>query len=420
MTDVERLEKLIFDIFSLEKKIKVRSNTNKCISALNSGTANSNTNYSETESFKTKSGIYSGALNLFALNFIKRLERLSKKFKSDIHTINEIAEKIKNIGEAKNSGWAGPYSELVALDFYSQFSEFFNLSYINILPVSEHKKSLPALIGHKETIDIDLCLHFRHYDIFTDVKSFNCIHQNILEEVFDSVEEYALLSLKKSVMIGADNLSSLDYSDVKKNLGYEKRKIYSSLVSAVAGGKRVVKYESKSGISFTFRIQYTNTIETVTEYSPFAMAEAYKFKFLDYGSKLLDNEYSIITMVKNPWFNNETVDFGDFNNMFYRSLARRTFIELNRIDDNASEHSSAYAGTNLKVSDVAKNLAGIIFIDDKSAEEKTAKNLYNAYFYLNPNYKNRIPLSIRKIEKYFRNRREIQIQDFDDFKWDNY
>ena len=402
MTDVERLEKLIFDIFSLEKKIKVRSNTNKCISSLNSK--------NET----------SGSLNLFASNFIKRLERLSQKFKSDGKTINEIAEKIKNIGEAKNSGWAGPYSELVALDFYSQFSEFFNLSYINILPVSEHKSSLPAVIGHKETIDIDLCLHFRHYDIFTDVKSFNCIHQNILEEVFDAVEEYALFSLKKSVMIGADNLSSLDYSDVKKNLGYEKRKIYNSLVSAVASGKRILKYESKSGINFTFRIQYTNTIETVTEYSPFAMAEAYKFKFLDYGSKLLDNEYSVITMVKNPWFNSETVDFGDFNNMFYRSLARRTFIELDKISENAAEHSSVYANTNLKVSDVAKNLAGIIFIDDKSAEEKLAKNLYSAYFYLNPNYKNKIPLTIRKMEKYFRNRREIQIQDFDDFKWDNY
>ena len=150
------------------------------------------------------------------------------------------------------------------------------------------------------------------------------------------------------------------------------------------------------------------------------MAEAYKFKFLDYGSKLLDNEYSVITMVKNPWFNSETVDFGDFNNMFYRSLARRTFIELDKISENAAEHSSVYANTNLKVSDVAKNLAGIIFIDDKSAEEKLAKNLYNAYFYLNPNYKNKIPLTIRKMEKYFRNRREIQIQDFDDFKWDNY
>ena len=48
------------------------------------------------------------------------------------------------------------------------------------------------------------------------------------------------------------------------------------------------------------------------------------------------------------------------------------------------------------------------------------KSLYSAYFYMNPNYKNKAPLTIRKMEKYFRNSREIQIQDFDDFKWDNY
>lgn len=407
MTDVENLESLISSIFSVEKKIKARANTNKCVSALNSPSP-----------------------NLFALNFIKRLRRLSSKFKKNPRTINEITEKIKNIGEAKNSQWAGPYSELVALDFYSQFSEFFNLTYINILPACEHKKSVPSIIGHKETIDIDLCLHFKNYDIFTDVKSFNCIHQNILDEIFDAVEEYALVSLKKSVMIGVDNLSSLDYSDVKANLGFEKRQIFIALAKSISENKRVLKYESKSGIVFTFRIQYSDTLTTVSEYSPFAMAEAYKYKFLDYGSKLLDNKYSIITMVKNPWFNSETVDFGDFNNLFYRSLARRTFVELNKIKEKAAEHSSVYSNTNLKVCDISHNISGIIFIDDKSESEKQARNLYNAYFYLNPNYlpnganqenaEDLKPLTIRNLEKYFRNRREIQIQDFDDFKWDNY
>lgn len=397
MTDVENLEKLIKDIFNVEKVVKNKKNTNKCISPLNSEPK-----------------------NLFAENFIKRLKRLQKKYSADRQTIIQITEKVKNIAEARNSRWAGPYSELVALDFYSQFSEFFNLSYINILPVEKHKSAIPSKIGHTQTIDIDLCLHFRHYDIFTDVKSFNCIHQNILEEIFERVEEYAMLSLKKSVMIGADNRSEIDYSEVKKNLGVEKVRIFRALVQAVSENRRVLKYTSRSGIDFTFRIQYTDILTTVAEYSPFAMAEAYKFKFLDYGSKLLDNEYSVITIVKNPWFNSETVDFGDFNNLFYRSLARRTFIELNRIDEKACEHSGAYCSTQLTVKEVAQNLAGIIFIDDNSATEKMQKSLYNAYFYMNPNYKNKTPLTIRKMEKYFRNSRKIQIQDFDDFKWDNY
>lgn len=397
MTDIENLEQIISRTFGIQKTIRNKANTNSCISPLNRSPR-----------------------NLFAKNFLARLERLNQKFKGDFPALNDIAERVKNIGEARNSGWAGPYSELVALDFYSQFSDFFSLSYINQLPIKNHRKSIPARNGQKEVIDIDLCLHLRHDLVFTDVKSFNCIHQNILDEVIETVEEYSLVTLGKSVMIGVDNLSSLDYTEVKSHLGYEKRKIYYELTNAVSENRRVLHYESKTGIVFTFRIEYSDSISTVKEYSPFAMAEAYKYKFLDYGSKLLDDQYSMITMVRNPYFNDETVDFGDFNNMFYRSLARRTFIELNRMKDDAARYSSSYGQGRIRVRDVAKNLAGIIFIDDESPGEEDEAKLYAAYVYLNPNYAVKKPLTIRKLEKYFRNERESQIKDFDDFKWDNY
>lgn len=397
MTDIENLEKIIRQVFKVSKVIKNRTNTNSCIAPLNRKPH-----------------------NLFARNFFDRLRRLNQKFDGDKSAINDIAERVKNIGEAKNSAWAGPYSELVALDFYSQFSEFFNLSYINLLPIKNHSSSIPAINGQKEVIDIDLCLHLRHDKVFTDIKSFNCIHQNILDEVIEVVEEYSLVTLGKSVMIGVDNLSSIDYTEVKSHLGYEKRKIYYALTNAISENRRLVHYESKTGIVFTFRIEYSDTLSTVKEYSPFAMAEAYKYKFLDYGSKLVDNEYSVITMVRNPWFNEETVDFGDFNNIFYRSLARRTFIELARIKEDAARYSQSYSNKKIRVCDVSRNLAGIVFIDDESSKESDVEKLYSAYFYLNPNYANKKPLTIRKLEKYFRNERECQIKDFDDFKWDNY
>lgn len=397
MTDVENIQLLIKRIFGVQKEIKDKKNTNKCISPLNHKPYNS-----------------------FAKNFVDRLKRLYLQFKNDGRTVNEIADKVKNIAEARNSQWAGPYSELVALDFYNQFNEFFNQTYINILPVKEHPASIPFLNGQKEQIDIDLCLHLRNFNIYTDVKSFNCVHQNILDEVFEAVEEFAMVSLKKSVMIGVDNLSSIDYSEVKLHLGHEKKKIYRLLALAVNDDKRLVEYESRDGIKFTFRIEYSDMISTVKEYSPFAMAEAYKYKFLDYGSKLIGDEYSVITMVRNPWFNQETVDFGDFNNMFYRSLARRTFIELNKIKEKASKFSRSYGNDEIKVCDIAQNLAGIIFIDDNSSFTTRKKQLYNAYFYLNPNYTPASPLTIRNLEKSFRNALECQIKDFDDFKWDNY
>ena len=43
----------------------------------------------------------------------------------------------------------------MALDFYSQFSEFLGISYINLLEIKRHKESIPAINGQKEKIDID-------------------------------------------------------------------------------------------------------------------------------------------------------------------------------------------------------------------------------------------------------------------------
>ena len=173
MTDVENLEKIIRDIFGVRKIIKKKRNTNKCIQPLN---------------------IY--PLNMFAFNFINRLTRLNEKFKDNKIALNTICERVKNLGEAKDSGWAGPYSELVALDFYSQFSEFLGISYINLLEIKRHKESIPAINGQKEKIDIDLCLSLKSEKLFTDVKSFNC-------ETLDGAKQQQLQSAHKRLLMTA-------------------------------------------------------------------------------------------------------------------------------------------------------------------------------------------------------------------------
>ncbi len=206
MTDVENIERLIFRIFGIEKKIRSRSNSNRCIAPLN--TQN---------------------LGLFAYNFHERLSRLARVFAQSPKELNEIAERVKNIGEAREWGWAGPYSELVALDFYAQFSKNLSISFINQLPISLHKNSIAARSGRKEIIDIDILLQTRGIKIYTDVKSFNSVHLQILETIFEKVESFALSSLKKSILVGVDNLSSLDYREVKAHLGAEKTRIFETL-----------------------------------------------------------------------------------------------------------------------------------------------------------------------------------------------
>ena len=403
MTDAENLEKVIRDFFGAERRIRSGS-TNKCAAPLNRPSK-----------------------NLFAYNFLNRLARLSGRFSGREGEAAEICDRLKNIGEAGEHQWAGPYSELVALDFYSQFSEFFGLSYVNVLPVPLHRGSIPARNGHSEKIDIDLCLNMRGQKIYTDVKSFNCVHLQILDGIFREVEEFAKESLGKGVLLGVDNLSEIDYREVKNNLGARMPEIRERLKEAVRNGERVVDYTSVEGMRFSFKVGYLNQghfLSTVREYSPFAMAESYKYKFLDYGNKLLDDEYSMITIVRNPWFNEETVDFGDFNNIFYRALSRRTFMELSRMECPARSCSRNYTNDSVSVSEVSRSLSGIVFIDDHSPSAKSQSELYSAYIYLNPNYScldpAKRPLTTRMLERYFRNAFECQIKDFDDFRFDNY
>lgn len=401
MTDVENFEQLIQRIFGVEKHIANRKSSNACLATLNRR-----------------------PLNLFASNFINRIERLARRYSGQ--EIEEICEKLKNIGEADSSTqsgaakWIGPYSELVALDFYSQFMPKVQSSYISRLPIREHKNSIPARIGRKELIDIDIKLDFPQSIIYTDVKSFNCVHQEILDKVFEKVEDFAAKKCGKTVLLGVDNLSSLDYKRVKNSLGQEKRKIETELEQAVKDGHYYVIYRSRSGLVFNFKINYRNTLTLTREYSPYSMAEAYRYKFVDYGSKLVDNEYSIITMVRNPWFNREIVDFGNFNNYFYRALSRRTFIELADSTEKASEYSSEYGRSSVTVGEISRSLAGLIFIDDKSMESKDFDRLYNAYIYLNPNYGVKPPLTVQDFKHFVRSQYKGQLKDLDDFSHDNY
>lgn len=394
MEEIENLEQIIFNIFGIRKKIN-RRGSNLCLSALNRH-----------------------PLNLFASNFINRLQRLSRRFGGE--EAEEICEKVKNIGEGDKAKWIGPYSELVALDFYSQFNSHVITNYIARLPIKEHPKSIPARMGHKQLIDIDMRLEFPRKVLYTDVKSFNCIHQEILDKIFENVELFAQEKCHKTVLVGVDNLSSLDYKKVKESLGNEKRLIQDELKKAVQEGKYFVNYKSPSGLEFNFKINYSSVLSLKREYSPYSMAEAYRYKFVDYGAKLIDNEYSLITMLRNPWFNRETVDFGNFNNYFYRSLSRRIFIELKDCKEKAFHFSPSYGRSNVTVGEISRNLAGIVFIDDNSMKSKSFDEIYSAYIYLNPNYSAKPPLVSQDFKHFVHSQYRNQLKDLDDFSHDNY
>ncbi|MBQ5450254.1 MAG: hypothetical protein IIT57_09470, partial [Treponema sp.] len=70
MNDAENLEQIVYKIFKIQKRIPLRNGGNSCIASLNRH-----------------------PLNLFASNFINRLQRLSRRFGWE--AAEEICEKVK-------------------------------------------------------------------------------------------------------------------------------------------------------------------------------------------------------------------------------------------------------------------------------------------------------------------------------------
>jgi len=154
------------------------------------------------------------------------------------------------------------------------------------------------------------------------------------------------------------------------------------------------------------------------EMEPYRLANNYKYKILDYYNKLLIDEPSLITFVINPWFNRElNTSSIEFLITFFRSLSRRVFMELTKDQRNMDTFFPELVGKNLKISDVAQKITGIVYVIDNSIM-KTGENTNDVYLYLNPNATNKLLTRLdftilswsQKIRKPF----------IDDFYYDNY
>jgi hypothetical protein len=101
-----------------------------------------------------------------------------------------------------------------------------------------------------------------------------------------------------------------------------------------------------------------------------------------------------LVMVNFPWYNGRINSFINADEIFYRSLARRTFSEYKNLSTPMSDVVSKFRGDET-VFEVSNYLSGIIFIDDLSINE----NKYSCHIYMNPNAKNKLNYGISYLEQ---------------------
>jgi hypothetical protein len=368
MKQVEKYKELIENIF--EQSIDFSNNDieNNCIGAL------------------ARINDY----HVFRNNFIKRLKRLKEFFGYSEETTKELINTIKLIAQTKGYKWSGPYSELVALDYWIQFTSLRNIKYIDKGNVNNFEDSIAKKIGQQE-IDLDISFDLIGTKVYTDVKSLIPTHAELVDQILKKLKSKIT---KRNYLIGIDDLYEVDYLRTKEDYVYELQEgtLIEELGKCIDAGKMSYKHKLKSGKTASFRIAYkedgkSTILSTMREMEPYKLAIDYKYKVLDYYNKLLLNQPSIITFVINPWFNQELNGMSEFNKTFFRALSRRAFIELAKNDKDMSAFFPELT-CQLKVSDVANNLTGIVFIIDNSILEES-ENLYDGYVYLNPNAKNK-------------------------------
>lgn len=400
MSQVENYKTILEEIFGQEINFSKSTATNNCMGAL--------MNREMPSVFKT--------------NFIERLVRLRDYFSASEKPTKEIIDTAKQIALGNGYKWAGPYSELVALDYWIQFDDLENITFPDRGDTASFADSIAKKAGHQE-IDIDISLDLATKKIYTDVKCLIPTHIELTDQILNILKRKIK---RKDFLIGIDNLYNVDYLRTKSDLIYEIQSgtLIAELENCINQESRHYTHTLISGEKASFRISYptpgkNNVLMTMREMNPYMLANDYKYKILDYYNKFLITEPSLITFVLNPWFNSEMMLSDDmFLDVTLRSLSRRIFIELTRDHTDLSVLFPHLSGKGITISDVACKVSGIIFIKDNSIK-KTGREMNDVHIYLNPNATNRI-MSSRDFDILNWSPAKNRPPFIDDFADDNY
>lgn len=393
MNAVENIEHLVKKYFNEDVSICDKTISNNCIGAL----------------------VYEDNYGEFKRNFEERLSRIAGKI-TDSSQRKEIVDKIKNLAERTGYKWSGPYSELVALDFFLSSDYIANHHFVNRLETSQYPDSLAAR-NKRQNIDMDFSFELKTNKYYTDVKSLIPTQIEIFDMIIDNVMKKFS---NKKILVGVDDLKPESIIDFQKVVQNEKAAIEEELLKGIHSSENSVIYTSQEGTQYVFRISYNGLLTTMQSKSPYELARFDKYKYLNYYNKLLDKDYSLLTFVVNPWFNRQITDFCDFNELYYRSVCRRVFMEFKDNNSPAYTFFDNVKDETITISDISRSIAGILFIEDKSVKKEKDGLLYRSYLYLNPNYKNKDPLKEHDFSSAFSYSSFAQMIKIDDFQDDNY
>ena len=340
---------------------------------------------------------HAGEFQTFKANFKSRIDKLSKIYRNTT-SYQTLLNTIKQVADDKN--WDGAYAELTALDV---LSSSFLAGKIELDITLPGKESFALEWGKQKTNEDG---HWINHDAYFDVKILSDPVEAILKNIINKAHK----------KLNNEGCCSVLISHAKDNEETLYKNNFHVILNELCNGMKAKLNVVKSLVipELYFNIDWNHGINSaISTYNPYRHAENTKNLVLErYTYKFMKKKPFFLVFVNFPWFNQVVNDFGNMNEVYYRTLARRTFFQYLHSNTKMSDISNKYKGKEYART-VIKYLSGIIFIDDDSVKS----NNHSCYIYMNPNRKNKRSLMLNYLQ-HIANSYKNGI--YDDFAYDKY
>lgn len=336
-----------------------------------------------------------GHPTFFRKTFEQRIKRLWDRYPTQR---KEVLEKIANVGTA---GWAGPFAELVAADFFAATGLRVELEPMPGSPVLGERfgKGRSQLDGKLPDL---FSLHY-------EVKILSDVSSEVLASIREDIEgefDQVWLGFNYSHDLGETTIANAR-SDLKREIR-----------EAILAGKRHTTHAA-SRVQVSIQPMSSRSMITEHDYHPYRQAENRHRQVLQKWHQLIEEGANLRVFVVHPWFNGINAQtFGGSQDVFFRALARRVFCGLTK-DASAMDDAPG-----LTVSDIASRLSGILFIVDHSAvaregeDPSTPEGLMRGFLHQNPNTTGKANAELQFDQLFSQNPHLFEVND--DFEHDNY
>jgi hypothetical protein len=336
----------------------------------------------------------------FRKNFIARLGRLNESYRA--HASRQaLLTQVNQVADPQN--WQGAVAELAAYDLFNSKRDFLVESpYLDVR--IDVNYSLGRFFGMQEA---NLDIHFKDFEVFTDIKVLK-----------DNVTEI-LYGIKRQVLPNPRPLVIFEYP---RDIGYElvqskRPQILRIFKIALGDGRTPGEIDCTQAVpGLVARLNWNQgMIIAESGYSPFKHAEELHKLSFHHAKKFVTSHPFILTFVIFPWFNSIINDFCEANTIFYRAFARRVFCQYQADPTAFSSLMPGYSGSE-SISEVSEYLGGIFFVEDRSIEGDDPNDTNTqGFYYENPNAILRP--SQGAMDMYLR---QVATSLYDDFSHDNY